>query len=349
MNKKNLSRREFLKVSGAALGAAALLRMDVREALRQENPLIGRVTYPSVSVFDKPFLDANTVGYHFRDEELSLLRRITPLAGPAYNPVWYQIEDGYVHSAYIQPVIVSLNPVLDVIPETGQLCELTVVSSQPYFYSSTAGWQAANEFKLYFESTHWVTEVVEGPDGKQWYKVADELWNGYYYYVPATHLRAIPDEELSPIHPDVSSMSKRIEISLRWQQLRAYEGDTLVLNVPISSGVGGASTNGISRLTPPGDYTIQLKMPSKHMGNSRLTDTLNDRALPGVPWTMFFDPLGYAIHGTYWHNNFGLPMSAGCVNMRNGDAKWLFCWTTPTTNPGEIEKKGSGTRVKITE
>ena len=76
-------------------------------------------------------------------------------------------------------------------------------------------------------------------------------------------------------------------------------------------------------------------------------------SLPGVPWTCFFaSPGGYAFHGTYWHNNFGLQMSHGCVNMRNEDAKWLFRWTTPVFDPvieseSDWERTGRGTRVEI--
>jgi lipoprotein-anchoring transpeptidase ErfK/SrfK len=45
--------------------------------------------------------------------------------------------------------------------------------------------------------------------------------------------------------------------------------------------------------------------------------------LPNVPFTMYFYK-GYALHGTYWHDNFGHPMSHGCVNLRTPDAEWLF-------------------------
>ena len=45
--------------------------------------------------------------------------------------------------------------------------------------------------------------------------------------------------------------------------------------------------------------------------------------LPDVPFSMFFYK-GYAIHGTYWHNNFGTPMSHGCVNMNTNDAAWIY-------------------------
>jgi lipoprotein-anchoring transpeptidase ErfK/SrfK len=51
--------------------------------------------------------------------------------------------------------------------------------------------------------------------------------------------------------------------------------------------------------------------------------------LPGVPWTSFFTEVGHAFHGTYWHENFGAPMSHGCVNMRTSEANWIFRWTMP--------------------
>ena len=78
--------------------------------------------------------------------------------------------------------------------------------------------------------------------------------------------------------------------------------------------------------------------------------------LPGVPWTSFFrSPGGYALHGTYWHNNFGLQMSHGCVNMRNEDALFIFRWSTPVYDPLKIESPddwevtGHGTSVLIRE
>jgi len=71
--------------------------------------------------------------------------------------------------------------------------------------------------------------------------------------------------------------------------------------------------------------------------------------LTGVPWASFItDPV--AFHGVYWHNNFGMTMSSGCINMRTEEAKWLFRWTTPVTpaNTREVnELHNDGTRVTI--
>ena len=67
--------------------------------------------------------------------------------------------------------------------------------------------------------------------------------------------------------------------------------------------------------------------------------------LPGVPWVQFFGNAqipwsrGYSFHGTYWHNNFGHPMSHGCINMKTPDAKWLYDWApmgTPVNIYGSI-------------
>ena len=96
-------------------------------------------------------------------------------------------------------------------------------------------------------------------------------------------------------------------------------------------------------------------MPSKHMGETRLTDDLGDPSLPGVPWTMFFAEGGYALHGAYWHSNFGAQMSRGCINLSMEDSLWLFRWTTPVWRPEEVvdlsgwEVRGRGTRVDVVE
>jgi hypothetical protein len=88
------------------------------------------------------------------------------------------------------------------------------------------------------------------------------------------------------------------------------------------------------------------------MGDGGLTSDVDAYELPGVPWTSFFGDSGVAFHGTFWHDNFGNPMSLGCVNMRNEDAKWLFRWCLPEYNPqlGYREGRrllGNGTKVVV--
>jgi len=104
---------------------------------------------------------------------------------------------------------------------------------------------------------------------------------------------------------------KWIDISLSRQTLTAYEGDRPVLQAVASTGTNRYPT-------PTGRFAIQRKYRYTHMSGPGYS-------LPNVPYAMFFYR-GYAIHGTYWHNNFGTPMSHGCINMRTDQAGWLFNW-----------------------
>lgn len=52
--------------------------------------------------------------------------------------------------------------------------------------------------------------------------------------------------------------------------------------------------------------------------------------LPNVPYVMYFYK-GYGLHGTYWHNNYGTPMSHGCVNLKPEEAAWLYEWSSVGT------------------
>jgi lipoprotein-anchoring transpeptidase ErfK/SrfK len=348
---KNLSRRDFLKLGGLSLGTLAFTPFVPRES-DQDYGNIARVSIPEVDVYAEPRDGAQIVGKRYRDQIVQIYYELEPTDAPIfYNKLWYRVWGGYIHSSYLQKVKIDYNKSLSEIQEEGQLAEVTVPYSQSFTYNQYDGWQV--EYRLYYETTHWITGVDQGPDGRAWYEVTDEL-QPWSYWVPATHLRPIPPEELEPIKPDLNEGQKRVEVNLARQNLVAYEGNQEVFSTRISSGIpsSGPTSNGIPSETPKGKFNIYSKMPSKHMGDGRLMQgdlNLDAYELVGVPWTMFFHRLdtGYALHGTYWHNNFGWQMSHGCINMRNQDAKWLFRWTTPPNHPAEVEKNGFGTQVHV--
>jgi lipoprotein-anchoring transpeptidase ErfK/SrfK len=343
-----ISRREFIKLSAFSLGATAASHLDASPVSSNflEEGQIGRVAYESISVFDAPRLDARTVGFRFRDELINLFYPLTPLTGPAYNPHWYRINGGYIHSGLVQPVSVRYNTVLDSLPEDGRLSRLTLPYSRPYTYNRNDGWQAEELYLLYYGSNHWITDIVAGPDETPWYQIT-EAWEGVQYYVKAEHMQPYAAAELEPLSPDVPATEKRIEVSLQRQNLSAYEGDQIVLSSKISSGVNSQTGNGLPTMTPTGSFNISSKLSAKYMGANRLTDTLGDKFLPGVPWTAFFAEGGYAIHGAYWHNNFGAPMSRGCINLPPSEAQWLYRWITPAASADDWEARGFGTRVIV--
>ncbi len=340
-----LSRREFLKLGAVSVSGLAAGPFQPQ---REDFPLgdLGRVAVPAISVYREPVLESPIVGQRFRDELLHIYYELTPPTGPGYNPLWYRVWGGYAHSAHVQRVKVDFHPVEDRLAEEGQLFEVAVPYITSWQRSNALGWQPST--RLYYQSVHWATSIEEGPDGKTWYKLTSELWDTDYY-VPRQLMRKVTNAELAPISPEVPPEEKHILVSLDQQTLTAYEGDQIVMRSTISSGlrVTRPGSNGIPTETPRGNFTIDVKLPSKHMGQGRLTDSLDDYVLLGVPWTSFFHPTGVAFHGTYWHQNFGSPMSHGCINMRNQEANWLFRWTTPETPPGVWEERGRGTTVKV--
>ena len=350
-----LSRREFIKLGVLAAGSLAARRFapaseitdyfpeEQEESLAHRN--LGRVATKQISLYSLPRDDARIIQQHYRDEVLNIYQEITPPTGPAWNPLWYRVWGGYVHSANVQKVGIYHNPVVETIRPERQLVEITVPFSQSFRFVRNQGW--ARLYRLYYHTNHWVTGLEEGPDGNPWYQLIDELGDTKFF-VPAHHVRLIPDEELAPISPDISGSEKRIEVDISRQTLTAYEGSAQIFFSKVSSGISAKVPPGsLPTETPKGTFNILSKMPSKHMGEGRLTDNLEDYELVGVPWTAFFDARGYAIHGTYWHNNFGVTMSRGCVNLPNEQAKWLFRWMTPVNEPATIEKTGFGTRVEI--
>ncbi|MCJ7700030.1 MAG: L,D-transpeptidase, partial [Anaerolineales bacterium] len=209
------------------------------------------------------------------------------------------------------------------------------------------GWQPV--YRLYYQSVHWITAVEEGPDGKSWYQLSDESDDNLKYYLPQSHVRLIKADELTPISPEIPWEHKRIVVNLTLQDMKVFEYDQVVLHTLISSGIPGIGGNGpIPTSTPTGRFNIQVKMPSKHMGDGRITDRIDAYELPGVPWVCFFTDTGVAFHGTYWHHNFGRRMSHGCVNMSMKEAKWLYRWALPESEFYTWEKRGYGTQVTVT-
>lgn len=364
---KKISRRDFLKLGSLAIQSIALqaglayfpFPMPPDEGYYPGNmgfdshPGIGRITRDS-SIFRQPtWPNGETIGYLHPDDLVNLYYEVTPLTGPPYNPRWYRVWNGYLHSAYVQRVQFHFNTPAEKVSEKGQISEVTLPFTYRYQYNKSTGWRQMvlkNYDPLYYLSTHWVIGIAEGPDKAIWYLLRDELTDEEYY-IPGAHLRLIPDEEISPLSPDVPPEEKRIEVSIQDQTLSAYEAERIVFHTHISSGMNTQpDPNGLPWDTPKGRFNIMSKMPSKHMGNGNLANEGYD--LPGVPWTCFFTSEGHALHGTYWHDNFGIQMSHGCVNMRTADAKWLFRWTTPVINfPVESfsdwEKRGFGTLLIV--
>jgi len=123
-------------------------------------------------------------------------------------------------------------------------------------------------------------------------------------------------------------VEKRIEVDITNQHLYAFENNQKIFDFVVSTGTWDR--------TPNGDFKIWTKIRSQKMsGGSKKLGTYY--YLPNVPYILFFyndkfpKKLGFSLHGTYWHNNFGVPMSHGCINMKTPDVEKIFAWATLDT------------------
>jgi len=142
---------------------------------------------------------------------------------------------------------------------------------------------------------------------------------------PAASSRPASAQEMSDPGPGRwQTGEKEVVVSLGAQRLWAYEGEQMVLTTLVSTGT--AETPEVA--TPIGHWQILVKLPMETM-----TGTIDGKPyeVEDVPYVMYFTDEGHALHGTYWHNNFGAPMSHGCVNLPMDVAEWMYRWAPEGT------------------
>ena len=129
-----------------------------------------------------------------------------------------------------------------------------------------------------------------------------------------------------PAPRDLAPGEKWIDVNTKSQTLVAFEGDTPVFATAVSTGKEDKEDKERDHHTPTGTWRIR----EKHIAATMDGDVASDGpySLEDVPWIMYFNG-SYALHGAFWHNNFGRMQSHGCVNLAPLDAKSLFNWTEP--------------------
>jgi hypothetical protein len=335
-----LSRRDFLKLSGAALLSLVLSELLLDKVQAARVPMQGRVVYRSLIVRDGPGFGGAKIKSYPRDSTLNITGQVFGGVDGDYNRIWYRLgNEGYVYSGGVQPVNTLLNPLVTGIPETGMLGEITI----PYADSVWAINRSPSPgSRLYYGSTHWIDGLVaDQRDGSLWYKAYDNLYNSHYFTRPEW-IHVYPPEEIAPLSPQVPGIEKHIEIYLDRQILLAFEWNVLVYAARVATGQKNFES-------PTGWFHTFHKRPTYHMTGG--ADEFSVFDLPGVPWDSYITDSGVAIHGTYWHNDFGHPHSHGCINMAPQDAKWIYRWSLPVVPPGDrlVLQPGIGTRVMISQ
>ncbi len=165
------------------------------------------------------------------------------------------------------------------------------------------------------------THRVQGKPGEAlaaFLETAEGVW------LPASSLR------VARLGTDMWGHAKRgkrwIDVSIERQMLIAYEGLKPVFATLVSTGRGGLSDPQTTSATVQGTFFVQSKHVSATMDGD--PEDENARELHDVPYVQYFHQ-NYAIHGAYWHDQFGKLKSHGCVNVSPADAAWLFEFTDP--------------------
>ena len=328
-----LTRRDFLRLTSITLLGLPLKPLPPDD---RETPLYyGRVIFVYLTVYGRPSVYGRTMALHELETVLPIYAEVEGEDKNAYNNKWYRTRDGYIHSTNVQPVDIRPNP--PALISKPRLGEITLPYTDSYLRPDYASNTA---HRLYYGSTHWVSGSKVDGRNRTWYELLNDR-GGDNYYVPVAAVRLIASDELNPLSPN--AVNKSIRIDTTAQTITAYEDEAPVLTARTSS--GGEFGSGKDFRTPLGDYVIDRKRPSRHMAAGDLAaDDAYD--LPGVPWVSYFNG-GIAIHGTYWHNDYGRPWSHGCINVSPPDAKWFYRWTLPMAPADRPLIQARGTTVTV--
>jgi lipoprotein-anchoring transpeptidase ErfK/SrfK len=360
---KSISRREFLRLSALGLGGLALRPRILRSPLSDfpNAEQLGRVTGGKIEIKARPDAGSQTVGVMFDDAVVVWLREVVGANLNRTNQRWVETPDGYIWSPYLQPVRNLPNSPVQRLPQTISGPGMWVEVSVPYVNLSmdnppprSPGLKKQLELgltpRLYYSQITWVDQVKIGSDGQILYRVNERYGSyGDILWGAGEAFRPITKEEVAPILPVVEE--KRVVVDTLYQTMSCYEGKNEVFYTRISSGAKWDAWGNIvdAWATPIGDFPIWRKLYSLHMSGGT---TGGGWDLPAVGWVSLFVGTGVAIHSTFWHNNYGEPMSRGCVNSRPEDAKWVFRWTLPAVpfDTGDLTAAWpGGTKVEVKE
>lgn len=353
-----ISRRDILKLAGLGLGAMALA--PLRKFQPQGFPAserLGRVAFGSAEVHSRPDINSPLVTQVYRDTILDWNREVvaTNLDRNVFNQRWVETPYGFLYSPLIQPVRNLPNTPMTVLPagETGFWGEVTVpfvdlIIDNPPIRSPWAN-TAINDLRinprLYYGQVAWIDAIRTNPaTGLVEYRFNEDVPHGYGYgdmfWADAAGFRHVTEEEVAPISPDVDPAEKKIVVNITYQTLSCFEGNREVFFCRAATGSLANAAIGLDNKyeTPVGDMYTYWKIVSKSMGaNSSENAAGYDTA--AVPWCTFVATGGVAIHGAFWHNNFGTARSHGCINVTPEEAKWIFRWTDPYVSLKQTEAR----------
>lgn len=224
----------------------------------------------------------------------------------AAGNTWYRVDDRWASAADMHRYSDSRFPGVEVKGEPERPFGWVLYKFRPAIAPDTP----PPEDETYIDRYTFVEiyDAFEGEEGWLWYDIGNGRW------VKETFLSLV---DVSPRPDGVGPDEFWVEVDLYEQTVAAYEGDRMVFASPSSTGLPGFETNeGLFRV-----YARHREWP---MWGGEVGDDYY--YLQDVPHTMFFDD-DIALHGAYWHDNFGEVRSHGCVNLPPRAAEWIWHWS----------------------
>ena len=368
---QNITRRDFLKLAGAGLGAVAFMpnrNFKFDELSRPKrlpqfpaSAIIGRTVDPDIDLRSRPTNDPGlntTIAKLPADTLVEWNREVVGnVVGGLNNQKYVETPQGFIYGSVLQPTRNIPNTPVTAVPagQPGFWAEVTVpyvdlahegVVASPWLQSL----QAYNfPPRLYYGQVVWIDQV-RTTNGFTEYRWNEGVPYGYgygaygeFFWADGAGFKVLTEEDIAPIDPDVAPDDKRIEVDLDFQTLSCYEGNTEVYFCRVSSGLKnifdpttGETNNKLA--TPVGNLLTHWKIISLNMTAGTFQAGYST---PAVPWITMVSGDGIAIHGAFWHNAFGEKRSHGCINVSPEDAKWIFRWTTPYVTLAQSEMRVS--------
>ena len=367
------SRRDFLKLTGAGLGALAfhpteMMNFEVLSRPKRlpqfpSSQIIGRVVEHDVDLRSHPTNDPGlntSVAKLPADTLVEWGRQVIGNVINLNNQRYVETPQGFIYSSVVQPTRNLPNTPITEIPAgmPGFWAEVTV----PYVELAHDGvvaspWLKSNiEYnfppRLYYGQVVWMDKIRSnnGFVEYRWNEDANGHGYGYgasgeFFWADGAGFKVLTEQDVAPIDPEVDPNDKKILADLDYQTLSCLEGNTEVYYCRISSGLEylydpntGLTEASDKLATPVGNLLTHWKIISQNMTAG---DARAGYSTPAVPWSTSISGDGVAIHGAFWHNAFGEKRSHGCINVSPEDAKWIFRWTTPYVSLAQSEMRVS--------
>jgi hypothetical protein len=362
MLKQTVNRRDFLKLTALSLGTLGISPWKSLFSL-PDFPIferLGRVVVGKVDLKSRPDADSQTVGVLYEDAIVPWLRETVGSRPYRVNQRWLETPEGYLWSPQVQPVWNLPNTPVNVLPQTSLGIGMWVEVSVPYVDlilanpPARAPWlknrlETGLSPRFFYSQIAWVDQIKTDGDGQVWYLINEQYGYGDKFWAFAEAFHPMTTDEMAPISPDVED--KRVLVDITYQTMSCFENDREVYFCRVST--GALYNNRGERVdswgTPLGNHRIWRKTVSLPLSGGSSAVGWD---LPAVGWITLFVGAGVAIHSTYWHNNYGVPTSRGCVNASPEDAKWIFRWTLPQVDydPGDVTvSMPGGTLIEVIE